>query len=74
MTAEISTLKTCTGSEAPSRDTTYRIAGGKIGVLLIHGLCGTPVEMRFVAMASDVPDIRSIALNWLDTVAPVRIL
>ncbi|MCB1514166.1 MAG: alpha/beta fold hydrolase [Hyphomicrobiaceae bacterium] len=30
-------------------DTTYRIKGGRVGVLLIHGLCGTPVEMRYVA-------------------------
>ena len=29
---------------------TFKIAGGKVGVLLIHGLCGTPAEMRFVAM------------------------
>jgi carboxylesterase len=29
---------------------TYRIAGGQVGVLLIHGLCGTPAEMRFIAM------------------------
>ena len=29
---------------------TYRIAGGRVGVLLIHGLCGTPAEMRFIAM------------------------
>lgn len=29
---------------------THKIAGGKVGVLLIHGLCGTPAEMRFVAM------------------------
>lgn len=36
--------------ETASKDMTYRIAGGKIGVLLIHGLCGTPAEMRFVAM------------------------
>lgn len=28
---------------------TYKIAGGRVGVLLIHGLCGTPAEMRFVA-------------------------
>ncbi len=27
-----------------------QIAGGKVGVLLLHGLCGTPAEMRFVAM------------------------
>lgn len=32
-----------------SKDTTYRIKGGRVGVLLIHGLCGTPTEMRFVA-------------------------
>jgi carboxylesterase len=32
---------------APS--TTYKIAGGKVGVLLIHGLCGTPAEVRYVA-------------------------
>ena len=31
------------------QDTTYRIAGGRTGVLLIHGMCGTPAEMRFVA-------------------------
>ncbi|MGE0855366.1 MAG: alpha/beta hydrolase, partial [Hyphomicrobiaceae bacterium] len=30
-------------------DTTYRIKGGRVGVLLIHGLCGTPAEVRFVA-------------------------
>ncbi|HXF53411.1 MAG TPA: alpha/beta fold hydrolase [Hyphomicrobiaceae bacterium] len=33
-----------------AKDHTYRIKGGKVGVLLIHGLCGTPAEMRFVAM------------------------
>ncbi|MCB1521508.1 MAG: alpha/beta fold hydrolase [Hyphomicrobiaceae bacterium] len=32
-----------------TNDTTYRIKGGRVGVLLIHGLCGTPTEMRFVA-------------------------
>ena len=31
------------------QNTTYRIAGGRTGVLLIHGMCGTPAEMRFVA-------------------------
>jgi carboxylesterase len=34
---------------AGAKDTTYRIPGGKVGVLLIHGLGGTPVEMRYVA-------------------------
>ena len=32
-----------------AKDTTYRIKGGPVGVLLIHGLAGTPVEMRYVA-------------------------
>jgi len=31
------------------KDHTYHIKGGKVGVLLLHGLCGTPTEMRFVA-------------------------
>jgi carboxylesterase len=47
MTAAISKLSTHSKVQA---DTTYRIAGGRTGVLLIHGLCGTPAEMRFVAM------------------------
>lgn len=51
MSAEISTLSPDAGSRNPAAETTtYRIAGGKVGVLLIHGLCGTPAEMRFVAM------------------------
>jgi carboxylesterase len=29
----------------------YYIAGGPTGVLLLHGLCGSPTEMRFVANA-----------------------
>ncbi len=28
---------------------TYKIEGGRVGILLLHGLCGTPTEMRFVA-------------------------
>ncbi len=28
---------------------TYKIKGGRVGILLIHGLGGTPTEMRFVA-------------------------
>jgi carboxylesterase len=31
------------------KDHSYRISGGRVGVLLLHGLCGTPTEMRFVA-------------------------
>ena len=27
----------------------FKIKGGKVGILLMHRLCGTPVEMRFVA-------------------------
>ena len=32
-----------------TKDHSYGIKGGRAGVLLIHGLCGTPAEMRFVA-------------------------
>lgn len=32
-----------------TRDFSYYVPGGRVGVLLIHGLCGTPTEMRFVA-------------------------
>ncbi len=49
MSAKITTLTPASLNQAASKDTTYRIAGGKVGVLLIHGLCGTPAEMRFVA-------------------------
>jgi carboxylesterase len=41
--SNVNTLKTAT-------DQTVRFKGGKTGVLLLHGLCGTPAEMRFVAM------------------------
>jgi carboxylesterase len=27
----------------------FKIKGGRVGILLLHRLCGTPVEMRFVA-------------------------
>src|SRR6185503_1376936 len=30
-------------------DQSFRFAGGPVGFLLIHGLGGTPVEMRYVA-------------------------
>lgn len=30
-------------------DRSFRIAGGRVGFLLFHGLAGTPVELRFVA-------------------------
>ncbi|MGZ5914909.1 MAG: alpha/beta hydrolase, partial [Hyphomicrobium sp.] len=33
-----------------AKDTTVRFPGGKTGILLLHGLCGTPAEVRFVAM------------------------
>ncbi|MGL4397727.1 MAG: alpha/beta hydrolase [Hyphomicrobium sp.] len=32
-----------------AHDASFTIKGGKIGILLLHRLCGTPVEMRFVA-------------------------
>jgi len=31
-------------------DRSYKFEGGRTGVLLIHGLGGTPIEMRYVAM------------------------
>jgi carboxylesterase len=34
-----------------TRDQSYRLAGGPTGVLLLHGLCGTPAELRYVANA-----------------------
>jgi carboxylesterase len=43
-TANVETLK------APAKNATVRFAGGKTGVLLLHGLGGTPAEVRFVAM------------------------
>ena len=30
-------------------DQSIRFAGGRVGFLLIHGLGGTPIEMRYVA-------------------------
>jgi carboxylesterase len=30
-------------------DASLKIKGGKVGILLLHRLCGTPIEMRFVA-------------------------
>lgn len=30
-------------------DHSFTIPGGRTGVLLVHGLCGTPTEMRFIA-------------------------
>lgn len=32
-----------------AHDASFKINGGKVGILLLHRLCGTPVEMRFVA-------------------------
>jgi len=31
-------------------DRSYKLEGGRTGVLLIHGLGGTPIEMRYVAL------------------------
>jgi carboxylesterase len=31
------------------KDCSLRIPGGRVGVLLLHGLCGSPTELRFVA-------------------------
>ncbi len=38
-----------TGVTMATVDLSYKIAGGKVGVLLLHGLGGTPAEMRYVA-------------------------
>ena len=32
-----------------AKDHSYRIVGGRIGILLVHGLAGTPAEMRYIA-------------------------
>jgi len=32
-----------------TRDQTFRIAGGRVGILLFHSLGGTPAELRYVA-------------------------
>ena len=32
-------------------DRSYKFEGGRTGVLLVHGLGGTPIEMRYVALA-----------------------
>ncbi|MGQ0673220.1 MAG: alpha/beta hydrolase [Hyphomicrobium sp.] len=32
-----------------AKNHSYSVEGGRTGVLLIHGLCGTPTEMRYVA-------------------------
>jgi carboxylesterase len=32
-----------------AKDHTIRIKGGKVGILLVHGLAGTPAEVRYVA-------------------------
>lgn len=34
-----------------TQDRSYRFDGGRTGVLLVHGLGGTPIEMRYVALA-----------------------
>lgn len=39
----------CPQVRQPETDQSIRIAGGSTGILLIHGLGGTPVEMRYVA-------------------------
>jgi carboxylesterase len=44
------TVKISNANEPAAKDTTVRFQGGKTGVLLLHGLGGTPAEVRFVAM------------------------
>ena len=38
-----------TPAAAAARSHAFAWPGGRSGVLLVHGLAGTPVEMRFVA-------------------------
>jgi carboxylesterase len=40
-----------TGHVDQTQDRSLFIPGGRVGVLLVHGLGGTPVEMRYVAQA-----------------------
>ena len=50
MTTTISTSSPSIVAVTPApKDQSYRVAGNNVGVLLIHGLCGTPSEMRYVA-------------------------
>ena len=51
MTAQtdISRLDPIAISRTEKKDPTYRVGSGSVGILLVHGLCGTPSEMRFVA-------------------------
>jgi carboxylesterase len=41
---------TAAATQTPAKTEGLRFQGGNVGVLLLHGLCGTPAEMRFVAM------------------------
>lgn len=49
MAAETTSAPPATGYAAPAQEHAKFNRREKIGVLLIHGLCGTPAEMRFVA-------------------------
>lgn len=46
----MTTTAQTTSKDLGSKDRGLRFEGGKVGILLLHGLCGTPAEMRFVAM------------------------
>ena len=35
--------------DAETPDRSLFLPGGRVGILLIHGLGGTPVELRFIA-------------------------
>jgi carboxylesterase len=47
--ASMDNATACLQTPSVSNDQSIRFAGGPTGVLLIHGLGGTPVEMRYVA-------------------------
>jgi carboxylesterase len=44
-------VETETKMDAETPDRSLFLQGGRVGVLLIHGLGGTPVELRFIAQA-----------------------
>src|SRR5262245_16961523 len=44
-----STARTLRTNGKSAMDQTIRLSGGRLGFLLIHGLGGTPLEMRYVA-------------------------
>jgi alpha-beta hydrolase superfamily lysophospholipase len=57
---------------SPAQETRFQIFldGGRVGVLLIHGLGGTPVELKFVAQALNHIGHTVYCHFWSATVEP----